>query len=101
MDGIERSEKLMRRGWWSEAEASIQREDVSPANRKFQSALLECRKECAEFAAGLDLLMPLDHLERVLLERFDKYTVYWYFKSYAGEGSLSWRRSARANAQTD
>lgn len=101
MDGIDRTEMLMQRGWWSEAKAAIQREDVSPANRTLQESLLTCRQECARFATGLDLLMPIEQLMRVLLERFDRYTVYWYFNSYAGEGSLSWRRSARANAQTD
>lgn len=100
MDGIDLSEQLMRRGWWSEAEEAINREDVAPADRTLQLASLTCRRECAAWAAQ-NLQTREADLMRYMLIRFDRYTVYWYFKHYTGEGSLEWRRSARENAQTD
>lgn len=101
MDAIQFAEKLMRRGWWDAAQDVLNRQDVAPADRTLQTAALICRKECAEYAAGLDINLPLDQLSRDILSRFDYYTAQWYFREYTGEGSIAWRRSARANARTD
>lgn len=101
MDSIGLSEQLMRRGWWDEAQEVLNREDVAPADRTLQTAALICRRECAVWAAQQDIGLPLDGLEAGMLARFDRYTVHWYFREYTGEGSLGWRRNARANARTD
>lgn len=96
-DSLELSERLMRRGWWAEAEAALHNPDVSNADRNLQTAALICRRECVEWM--------LDHSDTAtmddLLREFDRYTVSWVFNNYSGEGAEQWQGKRKANEKMD
>lgn len=90
MGSIELSERLMRRGWWSEAEEALRRRDVAPADRLLQGSALVLRREAVEWLkANRD--MSIDEMKLRMLRRFDVYTINWVLNEYAGEGALVWR----------
>ena len=100
MDSLDLSDRLMMRGWWHEAEAVLDRPDVSASDRLLQGCCLICRKECVEWIAAHPEI-PVDDLPARLLRDFDVYTVQWVLHQYAGEGAPQWRRNEKASDLMD
>ena len=100
-DSLALSEKLMRLGWWHEAELALENDDVSPSDRLLQGSALLCRRECVEWLMAHND-MPEDTMRLHMLKQFDIYTVGWVLREYSGEGALKWRtESGRVNDLTD
>ena len=95
MDSIFLAENLMRHGWWREAEAALNRADVSASDRLLESCALTLRREAVErFAAGQSV--------SDLLAALDRHTVEWALREYCGEGASIWQtESVKANGLTD
>ena len=95
MDGVILAENLMRRGWWSEAEAALNRPDVSPSDRLLETCALTLRREAVE-------RLNAGQSASDLLPDLDRYTVDWVMREYCGEGSSIWQTaSEEANGLTD
>lgn len=79
------ADTLMASGRWSEAESIIRTHCIDQADLNLRLAQLEWRRQCADYASGLDLdALGEDGVRVELVGNFDMFVADWVINEYKG-----------------
>lgn len=82
---LKNADLLMASGRWAEAESALRGACLSDADLTLRLAQLQWRKECAEYASGLDLdALGENGIYSELVTNFDKFVADWVINEYKG-----------------